>query len=102
MANETLTMLQMVKLALRITGETFDPELLALIAAAKFDLQLAGVTEPEDGWETDPLTVRAITTYCKAHFGEATEYERFKSAYDEQKAQMAVATGYTVWGGEEE
>ncbi len=90
-------MLEQVKLALRISSNVFDAELAGLIAAAKKDLQAGGVTEPAAGWETDPLTVRAIITYCKAHFGEAEQYDRLKAAYDEQKAQMGMREGYTVW-----
>jgi uncharacterized phage protein (predicted DNA packaging) len=90
-------MLDQVKLALRVSTDYFDPEISGLIEAAKLDLQAGGVTEPAAGWETDPLTVRAIITYCKAHFGEAEQYDRLKAAYDEQKAQMGMREGYTVW-----
>ena len=27
-----------------------------------------------------------------------SSYDRMKSSYDEQKAQLATATGYTDWG----
>lgn len=90
-------MLDDVKLALRISVSVFDGEIGDLIEAAKLDLMTAGVVEPAAGWETDPLSKRAIVTYCKAHFGEAEQYDRLKAAYDEQKAQMAVMEGYTVW-----
>ena len=92
-------MLEQVKLALRISSNVFDTELAGLIAAAKKDLQAGGVTEPEAGWEQDPLSVRAIITYCKAHWGEPEwrQYDRLKAAYDEQKAQMGMREGYTVW-----
>ena len=41
-----------------------------------------------------------MRTYCKAHFGsiEGAEYDRLKAAYEEQKAQLQTATGYTDWG----
>lgn len=90
-------MLEKVRLALRITTTAFDSELEDLIDAALADLGIAGVTERS---ETDPLVIRAVTTYCKAHFGspEANDYDRLKAAYDEQKAQLRTATGYTDWG----
>lgn len=88
-------MLEKVKLALRITTAAFDSEIEDLISAALADLGTAGV---EDADETDPLIIRAVITYCKANFGEPDEYDRLKSAYDEQKAQLQMATGYTDWG----
>ena len=92
-------MLTKVKLALRITTNLFDSELTDLINAAMLDLGIAGVS----GVETDPLITRAIITYCKIHFGEPSDrdYDRLKASYDEQKAQMSTATGYTDWGDAE-
>ncbi len=87
-------MLTKVKLALRITTDAFDSELEELIEAAKIDLGIAGVDVPE---EIDAIVSRAITTYCKLHFGEPDEYDRLKASYDEQKAQLSMATGYTTW-----
>lgn len=92
------TLLEKVKLALRISEDDFDDELTDLISAAIKDLNIAGVDNTS---ESDPLVIRAITTYCKAHFGEVDEYDRLKSSYDEQKAQLQMATGYTNWGVED-
>ena len=88
-------MLEKVRLALRITTTTFEEEIKDLIAAALADLGIAGVSNED---ESDPLIIRAVVTYCKANFGEADEYERLKASYDEQKAQLQIATGYTDWG----
>ena len=88
-------MLEKVKLALRITTAAFDSEIEDLISAALADLGIAGVTTAE---ETDPLIIRAVITYCKVNFGQPEEYDRLKAAYDEQKAQLQMATGYTDWG----
>lgn len=88
-------MLEKVKLALRITTTAFDEEISDLIAAAIADLRIAGIVSLE---ETDPLIIRAVTTYCRANFGSPDEYDRLKAAYDEQKAQLQIATGYTDWG----
>ena len=87
-------MLTKVKLALRITTDAFDSELNDLIEAAKIDLGIAGVNVPA---EIDAIVSTAITTYCKIHFGEPDEYDRLKASYDEQKAQLSMATGYTTW-----
>ena len=89
-------MREQVKLALRITTDAFDGEINDLIEAALGDLQLAGVNAFLHRDEV--LIRRAVTTYCKAHFGQPDNYEQLKAAYDEQKAQLMVATGYTDWG----
>nr|DAG67476.1 MAG TPA: head to tail adaptor [Caudoviricetes sp.] len=91
-----MTTLEKVKLALRITASVFDVELNGLIQAAIADLMLAGVRA--DIKPDDPLIERAVITYCKANFGEADQYDRLKASYDEQKAQLMSATGYTDWG----
>lgn len=87
-------MLTKVKLALRIVTTAYDSELTDLIAAAKTDLGIAGVVLPTT---LDEICERAIITYCKCNFGEPTDYDRLKKSYDEQKAQLSMATGYTTW-----
>lgn len=88
-------MLEKIKLALRITTTAFDSEITDLIDAALADLGIAGVLIED---EMAPLIIRAVTTYCRANFGQPEDYERMKAAYDEQKAQLRTATGYTDWG----
>ena len=88
-------MLDQVKMALRIKTTAYDSELTYLIAAAKLDLGIAGVVVPD---ELDELVTRAIITYCKLSFGIPEDYDRLKVSYDEQKAQLSTATGYTDWG----
>ena len=88
-------MLDQVKMALRIKTTAYDSELTYLIAAAKLDLGIAGVVLPG---ELDELVTRAIITYCKLSFGIPEDYDRLKVSYDEQKAQLSTATGYTEWG----
>lgn len=87
-------MLSAVKLALRITTTTFDAELNQLINACLKDLGLAGVDEAE---QTDSLIIQAVVTYCKMHFGNPDSYDRLKASYDEQKAQLSMASGYTTY-----
>ena len=88
-------MLEMVKTALRITTTAYDSELTYLITAAQLDLGIAGVVLPD---EMDEIVQRAIVTYCKMSFGLPEDYDRLKMSYDEQKAQLITATGYTNWG----
>ena len=88
------TTLPAVKLALRITTTAYDNELTDLINAALLDMGIAGVTNDDD---TNKLVLRAIITYCRLNFGQPDDYDRLKASYDEQKAQMSMATGYTTW-----
>lgn len=94
-------MLAKVKLALRIVTDAFDEELVELINAARSDLGIAGVTLLVDTeGNTDQICERAIILYCKLNFGDYDRVEmwdRLKAAYDEQKAQLSMATGYTTW-----
>ena len=83
-----------VKMALRITTNAFDSEITDLIASAKLDLGIAGVTLPST---LDEICTTAIKTYCKLHFGEPDNFDRLKALYDEQKAQLSMSTGYTTW-----
>lgn len=93
------TTLNKVKTALRISTATFDDELSDLCEAGLADLGIAGV-DGERAVITDTLVLRAVITYCKINFGEPDEYERLKKSYDEQKAQLATATGWTIWSTE--
>lgn len=90
-------MLDKVKMALRISTTAYDAELTDLINAAELDLGIAGVILPD---QLDALVSKAIITYCKMSFGLPENYDRLKRSYDEQKAQLGTATGYTNWGDE--
>lgn len=95
-------MLDRVKLALLITDDIFDAELSTMIEGATKDLGIAGV----DGFvvstaSNDALIIQAIITYCGYQFeimhGSLERSAAFKRSYDEQKAQLSMATGYTTW-----
>ena len=95
-------MLERVKLALLITDNVFDAELSIMIEGAAKDLGIAGV----DGLvvstaSNDALIIQAIITYCGYQFeimhGSLERSAAFKRSYDEQKAQLSMATGYTTW-----
>jgi hypothetical protein len=96
-----MALLDKARVALRVTVNDYDGEISDLIEAAKLDLGIAGVIGTEQ-CESDALLLRAILTYCRAHFGGLTdgEYDRIKAAYDEQKAQLMTASGYTDFTGE--
>lgn len=91
-----MALIDKVRLALRLTVTDYDPDLTDMIEAAQTDLQIAGVDLPD---ELDAICERAVITYCKIHFGTLPdgEWSRLKASYDEQKAQLITATGYTDW-----
>ena len=86
--------LDKVKMGLRISTTAYDEELTDLIKAAEADMGIAGVVVPST---LDEIVTRAIITYCKMSFGLPEDYDRLKRSYDEQKAQLVTATGYTDW-----
>ena len=87
--------LDKVKMALRISTTALDDELADLIKAAEQDLGVAGVVLPDT---LNEICNTAIITYCKLRFGMPDDVEWLKKSYDEQKAQLVTATGYTNWG----
>ena len=82
-----------VKTALRVTTTAYNDELTALIEAAKIDIYQANVGSVD---YDDPILRRAIVLYCRLYFGSPADFDRLKSAYDELKAQLGMATGYMV------
>ena len=95
-------MLDKVKLALLISTNDFDTELTDMIGAAFIDLNLGDV-DPDQTviTTTDVAIIRAVCTYCGYQFellhGSVERSNAFKKSYDEQKSQLGMATGYTVW-----
>lgn len=86
-------MLEKVKIALKITTNDFDSELSDMINAAVLDLGLAGIINT---LQTDALVIRAICTYCRLNWGSPADYDKLKSSYDEQKAQMSMSSLYNT------
>lgn len=90
------TILALLKQSVRISTTKFDSVQIAhLVTAAQLDLGVAGVVVPD---AYDALVDEAIITYVMYHFGIPEDAERLKKSYDEQKAQLSTATGYTDWG----
>lgn len=95
-------MLDRVKLALLISSNDFDSEINSLIGAACKDMGIAGVEGlTVNTFSNDDIIIRAIISYCGYQFelmhGTLDRSEAYKKAYDEQKAQLSMATNYTVW-----
>lgn len=87
------TTLALCKTALRVTTTAYDTEISEYIDSAVLDLGIAGVE-----YDTaDSLINKAIMTYVRMSFGDPANYDKLKASYDEQKAQLQTATGYTDW-----
>lgn len=89
-----MALIDTCKTALRVATTAYDAEITEYIEAAKLDLGIAGV----ETTATDSLVNKAILTYVRMSFGAPANYDKLKASYDEQKAQMMMATGYTDWG----
>lgn len=94
-----VTVLEYVKTGIPVLSDAYDDFLEMQIAAAEQDLGIAGVVNVDDA---DPIIIAAITTFCKMRMPHSTTdanaYQKLKESYDEQKAQLSMNTGYTVWG----
>lgn len=89
-----MALLDDVKTTLRISNTAFDTEISDLILSAKADLQLAGILTPD---ETDALTKRAITIYCKANFGwDNPDSDKLNQSYEMLKNHLSLSVDYTV------
>ncbi|MGX5476014.1 head-tail connector protein [Bacillus toyonensis] len=88
-------MLDVVKIALRITHNALDNEILDLIESGRHDLKLSGVSGFKSNDDTDPLIKRAIIMYAKANFiADAKEAERFQLSYNMLKNHLTLAGDY--------
>lgn len=91
-----MSLLESIKVVLRISNTAYDSEINDLIAAAKADLKLAGVLESKINDETDPLIKRAIIVFVKTHFGwNNSDAERLQRSYDMLKSHLTLSKEYT-------
>ena len=88
-----------VRMALRISTDEFDQEIQDLINSALLDLGIAGVYQKVTVDTVDALVETAVKTYCKIHFGKTSveERDRLQKSYDQQKAQLQMSSGYTIY-----
>ena len=106
-------MLNEAKTALRITTDAYDSDIASLLMAGERDLETAGVIVPgtvdvsfdsstgeatDNSTLTDLLVQRALITYVRKNFGSPADYDRVSESYEQQKAQLMHASGYTRWG----
>lgn len=94
-------MLERIKTALQISSDDFDAEITSMITEAVNDMGFADITKTD---QTDESIAQCITLYCCYRFellhGSLDRSEALKKIYDEQKATLGMATGYTDYDEE--
>ena len=89
-----MALLDDVKQALRISNVGYNIEVTDLIESAKKDLEITGIPTTVI-LDTDPLIKRAITIYCKAHFGyNNPDADRLLDAYHSLKSHLCLSGDY--------
>ena len=89
-----MALLDDVKKALRISNAEYNTEVQDLIDAAKLDLEITGIYKPLI-IDTDALIKRAITLYCKAHFGyNNPDADRLLQVYNSLKTHLSLSGDY--------
>jgi uncharacterized phage protein (predicted DNA packaging) len=92
-------MLADMKKALRVNNTAYDVEIEDLIAEARQDLIVAGLSNEvvNNEVETDPLIKRAIRTYVKANFGwDNPDAEKLQQSYEMLKGHLSLAGDYNA------
>lgn len=90
MANTTL--LNLIKLSLRITTDAFNDELNMLIGDCLSEMESLGVVTDENDFQIQS----ALVAYCKWKFGDAENKDDFERIYHIKLAQfqMMYSSGY--------
>ena len=92
-----MALLDDVKLALRISHNKLDSEITSLIAAAREDMQRAGMTATAAADETSNLTVTAIKTYVLMRMADnLQEAEGYQRSYEYQLDNLRKSTAYNT------
>ena len=91
-----MSLFEKIKQRVRLTMSALDGEVLDLIDECKADLMLSGVLEDKI-IDTDPLVLRAVSTYCRAYYeGDNTKAERLQASYESLKTHLSISVDYTA------
>lgn len=119
-------MLKEAMLGIRVTDMEYAPDIKRLLIAGKKDLEIAGVeidgdivititestdqqtggttiTVNDESTITDDLVITALITYvgARGNYAGREEREQLEKSYQLQRTDLANATGYTDFDGEE-
>jgi uncharacterized phage protein (predicted DNA packaging) len=93
-----MPLLDDIKTVMRISNIAFDSELNDLIASARQDLILSGVTSEKANLDTDPLIKRAVSTYVKANFGwDNPDADRLNKSFEMLKQHLSLSQEYSLF-----
>ena len=83
-----MSLLEQMKLVLRVTSPEFDPEVQMHVEAALADMRRVGVKEELIEQES-PLVVQAVACFVKARFGfDNEDAPRFEQSYRQTVADL--------------
>lgn len=87
------TLLEKVKMSLRIDEDDHDDELSDLIGSAKREIVEAGAS-PSKISDDDDLIRRACILYCKAQFGSDDNKDRYAMAFEKMLIKISLLSSY--------
>jgi len=91
-----ITLLEKIKLSLRIDDMTLDGDIQDTVNAAKADLKLCGILESKI-IDTDALILRAVKTYCKAEYStNEKESLRYMESYSMIRNHLSMSVDYNA------
>lgn len=90
-------MLDLIKLALRVTTNAFDDEIQLYIDDCIKSMHDLGVVAATSDSE-DPQIFSAVMAYCKWKFGNNNDKDAWRAIYEAKLAELKMQTGYTDWG----
>lgn len=86
------SMLNAIKLTLRIKHDALDEDIQADITACLADLEVCGVVHAPTG---DPLILNAVKLYCRAMYtDDVVKSAEYLKRYEALKACLMMADGY--------
>lgn len=89
-------MLTAVKLALGITIDDLDADIIATINIARAELIRSGITEEKAMSDDDALIEQAIKTYCKAIYtSDIIKSEKLMESFKYQQECIRKSRGYS-------
>lgn len=85
-------MMDKIKLSMRISHNSLDPDIQGNIDACLLDLQRVGVIT--SGREEDPLIVKAVELYCKWQYNYDNRYDAYRQAYESLRDGLSLTGEY--------
>lgn len=89
-----MTMLERVKLALRLTTDNFDSDIEDNIGYARAELLRLGLSDEKVNDDEDKLIIRAIKTYCLMEYADTKDAERYRESWLSQIENLRKTKDY--------